>query len=108
MNMKNIYLVLAIIGTVLPYMFFIPFVIEHGLNVTLFFSQLFENRISSFFGADVIVSSIVVISFVAHESKRSGVRNLWLPIAGTFLVGVSCGLPLFLYLKEKNLNRQET
>jgi hypothetical protein len=26
---------------------------------------------------------------------------LWLPIAATCLIGVSCGLPLFLYLRER-------
>jgi uncharacterized membrane protein YfcA len=28
---------------------------------------------------------------------------LWLPIAATCLIGVSCGLPLFLYLRERQL-----
>jgi uncharacterized protein DUF2834 len=30
---------------------------------------------------------------------------LWLPIAATCLIGVSCGLPLFLYLRERRLAR---
>jgi Terpene cyclase DEP1 len=29
--------------------------------------------------------------------------TLWLPIAVTCLIGVSCGLPLFLYLRERQL-----
>ena len=28
------------------------------------------------------------------------VAKLWLPIAGTLIVGVSLGLPLFLYLRD--------
>jgi hypothetical protein len=28
---------------------------------------------------------------------------LWLPIEATCLIGVSCGLPLFLYLRERQL-----
>jgi hypothetical protein len=31
------------------------------------------------------------------------VRLLWLPIDATCLIGVSCGLPLFLYLRERQL-----
>jgi len=32
-------------------------------------------------------------------------RTLWLPIASVLLVGVSLGLPLFLYLRERELEK---
>jgi Terpene cyclase DEP1 len=31
---------------------------------------------------------------------------LWLPIAATCLIGVSCGLPLFLYQRERHMDEQ--
>ncbi|MFN2622230.1 MAG: DUF2834 domain-containing protein [Chthoniobacterales bacterium] len=34
------------------------------------------------------------------EGARLGMRNIWLPIIGVCLVGVSLGLPLFLYLRQ--------
>jgi hypothetical protein len=37
------------------------------------------------------------------EGKRLGMRLLWLPILGLCTVGVSFGLPLFLYLRERAL-----
>jgi hypothetical protein len=43
-----------------PYSQFVPFLKEHGLDLGVFFEQLFSNRISSFFGQDVIVSSMVL------------------------------------------------
>ena len=48
--MKKLYLGLAIMGTILPYSQFIPFVREHGLNARLFVEQLFATRIGGFFG----------------------------------------------------------
>jgi hypothetical protein len=33
-------------------------------------------------------------------------ERLWLPIASVLLVGVSLGLPLFLYLRERELERR--
>jgi hypothetical protein len=30
-----------------------------------------------------------------------GMRRLWIPVLCTLLVGVSCGLPAFLYLRER-------
>jgi hypothetical protein len=54
---------------------------------------------------DVLVSAIVLISFVQTEGKRLGMRLLWLPTVAVFLVGVSLGLPLFLYLRQIQLDR---
>jgi len=45
----------------------------------------------------------VLIRFVRVESARAGIRNWWLPIVSTLLVGVSLGLPMFLYMREARL-----
>ena len=106
MNRKNLYLFLCVLGIVLPYSQFIPWVLENGLHLGLLVRQLFANRISGFFGLDVLVSSVVVVSFVRTEGRRLRVRRLWLPILGLLTVGVSCALPLFLYLREGELERK--
>jgi len=90
---------------VLPYSQFVPWLLEHGLNVTLFFRELLANRISTFFVLDVIVSAIVLIWFIQSEGKRLRVRLLWLPTIGTLIVGVSFGFPLFLFLRQVRLDR---
>ena len=95
---QTAYLILCILGTILPYSQFVPFLVEHGLNLQLFFEQLFVNRISSFFGMDLIVSSLVLWVFVFWEGSRLGMKNLWIYIASNLLVGVSLGLPLFLLI----------
>jgi hypothetical protein len=100
-----LYLALCIVGTVLPYSQFVPFLREHGLDLRLFLEQLFANRVSAFFGMDVIVSSLVLWTLVYVEGRRAGIRQLWAPVAANFAVGVSLGLPLFLYLREVQLER---
>jgi hypothetical protein len=78
---------------------------EHQvLNMPLFIRGLFANRISAFFAFDVIVSAVALILFIHVEGRRLGMRLLWLPIAGVLLVGVSLGLPLFLYLRQLQLD----
>jgi hypothetical protein len=72
---------------------------HHALNMPLFIRDLFANRVSAFFALDIIVSTVVLISFIKTEGKRLQVRLLWLPIVSALLVGVSLGLPLFLYLR---------
>jgi hypothetical protein len=106
MKPKAIYLCLCILGTALPYWQFIPFLQEHGLDLRLFFEQLFSNRIGGFFGMDVIVSSVVLWVLVFVEGRRAKVKHLWAPIAANLAVGVSLGLPLFLYMREVRIERQ--
>ena len=103
MRPRTLYLALCVVGVLLPYSQLIPFLREHGLDLRLFFDQLFSNRISSFFGWDVIVSSAVLWVFVLVEGRRAGVKHVWAPLAASLAVGVSLGLPLFLYLRERRL-----
>lgn len=100
--LQAVYLTLFILGTVLQYAQFIPFLIEHGLDVNLFFEQLFANSISSFFGIDVIVSVLVVLTFISWEGTRLKMRYLWIYFVSA-LLGVAVGLPLFLLMRQRQL-----
>jgi Terpene cyclase DEP1 len=104
-NRKTFYLLLCLLGFALPSSQFIPWVIEHGLDMRLFIRQLFANRIGGFFGMDVLVSAVALIGFIRSEGARLKIRKLWLPIASVLLIGVSLGLPLFLYLREREMDR---
>jgi len=105
MKARHFYLVCCVLGLVLPYSQFVPWLLEHGLNIMLFLRELFANRISAFFAIDVIVSAIVLLWFIQSEGRRLRVGLLWLPTVGTLVVGVSFGLPLFLFLREVTLDR---
>ena len=102
---KRFYLALCVVGFLVPYWQFVPWVVEHGVNLPLFVRELFANRISSFFGLDVLISAVVLWLFIAAEGSHLGMRRLWLPIVATCVVGVSLGLPLFLYLRQVHLDR---
>lgn len=103
MKPKTLYLVLCVVGAVLPYSLFVPFLLEHGLDFRLIVEQMFANRISGSFALDVIVSSVVFWVFLAVERNRVRVGNLWAPVAANVVVGLSLGLPLFLYMRERRL-----
>jgi uncharacterized protein DUF2834 len=105
MKARHFYLVCCVLGLVLPCSQFVPWLLEHGLNITLLVRELFANRISAFFAIDVIVSALVLIWFIQCEGKRLRVGLLWLPTVGTLVIGVSLGLPLFLFLREVTLDR---
>jgi len=48
---------------------------------------------------------VVLWALVVIEGRRAGVKHLWAPIAANLAVGVSLGLPLFLYMREERLER---
>ena len=105
MKPKHLYLTLAVVGTVLPLSQLLPFLRDHGLDARLFVEQLFASQVSAFFGLDVLVSAIVLWAFVCFEGRRISLPRRWVPVLATVLVGVSLGLPLFLYLRELELER---
>jgi hypothetical protein len=99
--MKTAYVFLFVLGCVLPLSQLVPWVLAHGLDPRLFVSELFANRIGSFFGLDVIVSAVVLLVWLWDEQRRRRLAHAWLPALATVLVGVSAGLPLLLYLRRE-------
>jgi predicted membrane-bound spermidine synthase len=104
MRLRHLYLGFCVIGTVLPCWKLLPWLMDHGLNLSLLCQELFATRIGAFFGLDVIVSALVLFLFIATEGRRITLSLLWLPAIATMLVGVSLGLPLFLFLRQRKLD----
>jgi hypothetical protein len=102
---RHFYLGLCVLGVLLPNAPFVGWVRDHGLDARLFVHDLFANGVSSFFGLDVVLSALVVCGFVLIEGRRIGLRRLWMPIVALLVVGVSLGLPLFLYQRQLRLDR---
>ena len=100
--MKYCFLVLAIIGALVPYAFFIPFFAEHGFGVTTFTGALFVNGAASGFTADLLITSFAFWMFILIEKTR----RPWLYILINLSIGLSCALPLYLYfrLAERGIN----
>ena len=100
---KNIYLVLALIGLIAPYLFFFRFLNTNGLNVALLVQQLFTTDISTFFAVDLIISFIVFWIYMVSEAIKLQMKNWWVYILASLAVGLSFALPLFLYFRERKL-----
>src|ERR1700731_909492 len=105
MKPKTIYLALCFVGLLLPYWEFVPWVLQHGMNLSLFLRELFANRIAAFFGMDVVASAVVLIVFMRMGSARLTIRRRLLPALAVLLVGVSLALPTFLYMREVKLEQ---
>lgn len=100
--MRIVYALLCLLGTLWPLSRLWPWLIEHGLDLSLLTRQAFATPIAGFAWADVLVSGMAVIVLMAVEGRRLGMRRWWLPLLG-LSVGVSLTLPWFLWLRERHL-----
>lgn len=55
--MRVFYIIACILGTILPFSVFLPWVVDHGLSPLLMISEASQTRIGAFAWLDVIVSA---------------------------------------------------
>jgi hypothetical protein len=101
--MKTVYLVLAIIGLIVPYYFFLQLPAEDGFDLPVLIQPFFANNFMKGAAMDLTISVIVFWVLVFVEARRLEMKNPWLYLLATLLVGLSFALPLFLYFRERKL-----
>lgn len=97
---KSVYAVFAVIGTIVPWIFFAQFFMANGFDIPLFVRSLFANGAAGGFVADVLISLVVFWVWSYADARRRGVARWWLVLPASFLVGLSLALPLYLYMRE--------
>ena len=105
MKIKYLYLILCVFGIALPYSQLIPILFENGFSFGRIIDQLFINRVSTLFAFDLFVTASVFIIFAIYEGLKLKMKYLWAPIIASFLVGASLGFPLFLYMRERYIEK---
>ena len=103
MTKKNIFLILAILGFIAPYFFFVQVPPERALDVPALLQPLFANNFMKGIAMDLTVSVIVFWTFVFVEGSRLQMKNPWVYLLATLMVGLSFALPLFLFFRERKL-----
>ncbi len=95
--MKNVYLVFAIVGAVVPYIFFLDFFNTSGFALDGFMAGLFANGAAGGFTADLLITSVV---FWIYLWTRN-VANMWVYVVLNLTIGLSCALPAYLYMNAR-------
>jgi len=99
--MKTLYLSLAIVGAVLPYVFFVQHFSSEGLGLGGFVAALFANPAAGGFAADLLLTSFIFWIFMFHQRSREKGPRPVLFIVLNLLIGLSCALPAYLYARER-------
>ena len=104
--MKTIYILLSIIGFIVPNIFVVKESIETG-NILLWLyprdtlSGMFANQISTAFILDLLVVVPIFFFWTWQEAKKYAIKRLWLIWVLTLAFGMAGPFPLFLYWREK-------
>ena len=104
--MKKTYLLLSILGFILPNILVAKVSVETG-NILLYrdmattLQQMFANDISTIFMIDLFYVVILFLFWSWREGRKYQMNNVWLAWLLTFAFGLAGGLPFFLYLREQ-------
>lgn len=99
--MVKFYFFLTLLGILLPYGALVPWLFNNGLDITRLVSDATANPISIFAWLDVFIAGVALIGFILVDGQRHNVKYRYFAVLGTLTVGVSFGLPMYLYFKEK-------
>jgi len=99
-TLQIVYLLLAIVGAVIPYAFFIQHFYESGFDIGRFVFNLFAFPVSGGFTVDLLISSFVFWIAIFDRHNRGVGPAPWLFVALNLTIGLSCALPAYLYVNE--------
>ena len=99
--LRLIYLALAIWGAVHPMIYFTKWFQAEGFDLTGLLEAWHVNAATSGLVWDLTIAAIALTVWIIAEVA---VRRNWIAliaIPATFGIGVSCGLPLYLFLRTR-------
>jgi hypothetical protein len=99
--MRWIYLALAIWGAIHPMYYFVSWFQENGWNLGAMIDAWYVNDATTGLTWDLTIAAVSLTIWIIAEVA---VRRNWMAliaIPATYCIGVSCGLPLYLFLRSK-------
>ncbi|MEM8576068.1 MAG: DUF2834 domain-containing protein [Pseudomonadota bacterium] len=97
--MKYLFLALAVWGSIHPMYYFISWFNANGYDIMAMVDAWHVNDATSGLVWDLTVAAAALTVWVIWESVRSRDWLRLIAIPATFCIGVSCGLPLYLFLR---------
>jgi len=102
--MKKLFLVLCILGVILPYYQLYFFLLENNWSMSGFWADIYSNHAISMITMDITVAATSYLVFIIYKfyNKKIDGRSFIKYILSLFLVGFSLSMPLYLYDNYKN------
>lgn len=96
---RMIYLALAIWGAIHPMYYFVQWFQENGWDIWAMVDAWHVNAASSGLVWDLTIAAIALTVWIVVEVATRRNWGALVAIPATFCIGVSCGLPLYLFLR---------
>ena len=105
-----IYLILAILGAVLPWRANLEFIAEStgSFDFQRFVADASTTAAARSLGADLLIGATAVSIWIVIEGQQQKIKGWWIAIVLSFGVAFACGAPFFLFLRERHLRAQES
>ena len=97
---RIVYLALALWGAVHPMYWFVKYMRETGTGLSGLIDAWYVNASSTGLTWDLTIAALALTVWVVAESIRHRHWRGLVAIPATFCIGVSCGLPLYLFLRS--------
>lgn len=97
--MRWLFLALAVWGTVHPMWYFISWFQENTWSIMAMVDAWHANDATSGLVWDLTIAAVALTIWVIWESATTRRWAGLLAVPATFCIGVSCGLPLYLFLR---------
>jgi hypothetical protein len=101
MHRASLYLLLAVVGAVVPYLFFFDHFLAEGVDLPGFVRALFVNGAAGGFAADLLIASPVFWLFMVRDAREHEVGAVWPFVVLNLTIGLSCALPAYLWRRER-------
>jgi len=98
--LRMIYLALAIWGAIHPMYYFISWFNANGYDLMAMVDAWHVNSATSGLVWDLTIAAAALTVFIIAEVARRGNWIALIAVPATFCIGVSCGLPLYLFLRS--------
>ena len=100
---------LTLMGALIPWYFNLQFIsLLSGFSIERFVSEGFANPAAASLSADLGIAAFAGVSFMIIEARRLRMRFAWLYVMSACLIAFACAFPLFLYVRELYLTRDNT
>lgn len=98
--LRLIYLALAVWGAIHPMYYFVQWFQENGWDIMAMVDAWHVNAASSGLVWDLTIAAVALTVWIVAEVATRRNWGALIAIPATFCIGVSCGLPLYLFLRS--------
>jgi hypothetical protein len=97
--LRIIFLTLAIWGAIHPMWYFVSYMRETGTGLGGLIDAWYVNASTTGLTWDLTIAAIALTVWILAEATTRRNWRALVAIPATFCIGVSCGLPLYLFLR---------